>query len=106
MFYPGETDVQNFTIGYKADTISKGVITYEQLGKVVLEKPITEFTPVEDDEESCSFSVALSQEDTLHFADNESVLLQINLYFTDETRKASDPFVYQVGKQTYREVMA
>ena len=106
MFIPGETEIQTYVINFNADELNKAVITYEQYGEVILEKVITDFQNDETEANTCCFTVHLSQEESLLFKDHESVELQLNVYFTDGTRRTSETLVYQTGKQQYREVIS
>lgn len=103
MFYPGETDEQEFTIPFQADTVASVVVTYKQNNITVLEKTVTELEDAEG--ESSIVHVHLSQEDTLLFADDRPVFIQVNVLFKSGERRSSFPIGWTLGNQYHRNVM-
>ena len=77
MLMPGATPTNTFTIPVTESEIRKIRITYEQNGKIVLQKH----------KEDCTFnekkvSVKLSQEETLRFTSNAAVRIQVKILTT------------------------
>ncbi len=79
----------------EAITIAALFITFQQDGKTVLEKTLSD---VSYDTESGVITLPLTQEDTLIFAENTAALVQIRLRDNLGNAVASDPMRVMVGE--------
>ena len=100
---PYTTPAWTATINAVADELEKVIVTFQCNGIVVLEKEYTEF--YEYDDSHCSFTVALSQEDTLLFKNNTTVTMQLNALFKDMERQATLSTEIYMSPQLHRKVM-
>ena len=103
MFYPGETDIQQFTIPFPASDVGSVLISYKQRGRVLLEKTVTETEAVDDF--ACKVTLALTQAETLAFANYEDITIQLNVKSTGGERISSTPIVMRCGEQYHRSVI-
>lgn len=101
--YPGMTDYQMFYVPFAADSLARASVSYTQEGETMLIKDTTEFTDWED---GCTFSIELSQADTLRLKDCRDVLIQVNLVTTEGYRAPSSPIPLTVGKQADRRILS
>lgn len=58
-----------------------------------------------DDEDNCTITIEIDQEESLQFVDNATIKVQINLYFADGSRRTSDAIQYAAGEQYYKAVI-
>lgn len=83
----GTTPTLIFDTPYKKDIVEGGYITFQQEGKVVLDKSVGEETvSVEDN----MISVQLSQQETLLFTEYDELRMQIRLNLKSGKRVASN----------------
>ena len=105
MFCPGETVAHEFTIPFAKSEIAKIVATYKQQDHVVKIVEITSgFRDGETSTES-TFSVKLSQADTLLFAEHCPYTIQLNVLTINGTRSASKEMYDKTGPQQYKRVI-
>ena len=81
----GTTPTHIFRTDINLDNISVIYITYQQKGRTVLEKALEDVS-FEDEN---TFSIVLSQEDTLAFKSPDLVEIQIRLKYADGSALAS-----------------
>ena len=101
--YPGETDGHQFIIPFRAEEVEKVMVTYKQHCDVVLNIETTEFENVEDG--GSTFTIPLSQEDTLKFNDMEQLNIQLNVLLKNGDRRTSNIIETYTGDQFYRNIM-
>lgn len=82
----GTTPTHTFTLPFSADTIDAVRFTYKQNGKIVLEKENEEITKKDN-----TVFVKLTQEETLLFDANCTVLLQPHVRTTEGDALVSIP---------------
>ena len=80
----GATISNIFTVPVDLTTAVKMYITYDQFGRTVLEKTIEDCTI-----ETNKITVDLSQEDSLKFAENKKVKIQIRAKLSDGSAHVS-----------------
>lgn len=99
---PGATATHEWYVPIPSYLLSHGKIDYTQDGVVVLEKDV-EFEW--NDYKSSKFSLNLTQEETLLFAQNTLSKVQINVITNNGQRVVSRIVKVPVGRQIYTEVM-
>ena len=127
MFHPGETIVHQFIVPFFSNTIKEVIVTYKQNDRLVLTKKVTFFQPYnskeeerqltgapssssteeteEEEPEESLLYVLLSQKESLLFANNQNIKVQLNVLFNSGTRVACDELPISSGIQQYKEVM-
>ena len=107
MFIPGETLTHTFTIPFDKVNIDTLIVSYRQYERLVLEKIVTSKTsmlPREDGK--LDVSVHLTEEESLLFADENTVGIQVNILFVDGSRIASNEMYEETGLQHIDEIGA
>lgn len=99
---PGSTAVHTWYLPFDLEDIAKARVTYQQNGQTVFEYETASFT---EEEEGCSFTLELSQEDTLGFQEKVLCKAMLNVLFNDGARVPSKTVTFPVGEQFYEEVM-
>lgn len=105
VFYPGSTPSHTFKIPFKGEDCSLASVSYKQGGKTILTKRCAIFEPVETDATKCTITIDFSQAETLRFADNKDISIEINLITNDRKRHVSKPFDIRAGEQYERRVI-
>ena len=111
MFNPGETVQHKFVIPFAAREVAKVIVTYKQYDHVVLVKTITSgITPTQNDQgqdnpAESQFDYVLTQEESLMFAENSEVKIQLNVYTTSGSRATSKELRSSNEVQHYKEVI-
>ena len=89
----GATISNIFTVPVDLTTAVAMFITYEQSGRCVLEKKLSDCTIT-----PTKITVDLSQKDTLRFADNKPVKIQIRARLSDDSAHVSDVITTTAGE--------
>ena len=105
MFTPGETITHAFIIPFAANELNKVVVSYKQQESIVFEKTIT-YGFIPKDQHITSIEFQLTQEESLLFADNEAITIQLNVYTNQGTRHTSRELDSRSYVQYLREIMA
>ena len=85
----GCTATNTFSFPYEKEYIEALFVTYQQMGKTVLEKPL-DSVRIEAVEEKFLLVVPLSQDDTLCFNSSQPVEIQIRVKLKDGTATKSN----------------
>lgn len=101
--YPGETDGHQFIIPFPAEEVEKVMVSYKQHCNVVLNVETTELENTEDGEST--FTIPLSQEDTLKFNGMDQLNIQLNVLLKNGDRRTSNIIELYTGDQFYRHIM-
>lgn len=107
VFIPGETISHQFFVPFTQGDVSKVYVSYRQNGRIVLVKNVYagHLTNVTSGVGS-SFTVTLSQQESLLFQDDKSFTIEINVISRNgQTRYTSQEMDGETGIQHIREVV-
>jgi len=104
VFTPGETITHAFIIPFAANELNKVVVSYKQQESIVFEKTIT-YGFIAKDQHITSIEFQLTQEESLLFADDEEITIQLNVYTNQGTRHSSRELSSSSYVQYLREIM-
>jgi len=106
MFIPGETISHKFVVPFVRADVSKIYVSYRQDGHVILTKTVTSSSiAAAESGVGSSFSITLSQQESLLFRDDMPFSVQLNVLFTNGARCASREIERSNGFQHIREVV-
>ena len=105
MFHPGETVIHKFTIPFNKNETNNVLVTYKQNESIILMKTIASEDITSIAVNSSSFTVELSQQESLLFDENKPFTMQLNVILGDGSRAASKEVSSKNGVQHYKEVM-
>lgn len=96
----GTTPTHHFTIPIEAELVKEVRITYEQDGKLLVEKTEEDCTIEEK-----TLSVRLTQEDTLKFSSKKKAELQVRILTTNGTALATEILKLEIEDVLNEEVL-
>lgn len=96
----GTTPTHRFTIPIDAELVKEVRITYEQDGKLLVEKTEKDCTIEEK-----TLSVKLTQEDTLKFSSKKKADLQVRILTTNDTALATEILKLEIEDVLNEEVL-
>ena len=106
MFIPGETISHKFVVPFMREDILKIIVSYRQDGHIILTKTVASYSvSAEESGVGSSFSITLSQQESLLFRDDMPFSVQLNVIFTNGARCASREIERSNGFQHIREVV-